>query len=112
MLGMPVPDPGLTNEEKELLASFESITRDPDVPTGRLVLVAIASSVRGLFTIEWGEVALDSSGYVAWVQQSESLLPGPSRRPASSSPTTTFTAGAVPKKFPKTDEVGAIDGDE
>jgi hypothetical protein len=99
-LDLNVPDPGLSDDERDLLATFQSITEDPVVSSGRLVLVAISSSVNGLFSVEWGEVELNSAGFIEWVGPSESLLSLAPTKLVSSSPSGTFTAGEPPRKFP------------
>lgn len=103
-----LPDVGLTEEEQQLLDTLRGVTADPVVTSGRLVLVAISSSVSGLFSVEWGEVALASSGCVDWIGFSESLLSLQASRPVSTSPTGTFTSGSLPTKFP---EIQAAEGD-
>lgn len=109
-----LPDAGLSDEERELLAAFQSVTKDPVVTSGRLVLVAISSSVRGLFAVEWGDVELNSAGFVEWTGFHESLLSLAPTKPVSMSPTGTFTAGDPPSKFPqtKTDEKADSPSDE
>lgn len=101
-----LPDAGLSDEERDLLDVFQSMTKDPVVTSGRLVLVAISSSVHGLFAVEWGEVKLSSAGFVEWAGFHESLLSLAPTKPVSMNPTGTFTAGALPRKFPqlKSDE--------
>ncbi|WP_328810659.1 hypothetical protein [Rhodococcus sp. NBC_00294] len=99
-LDLDVPDPQLTDEERSLVDSFESYVKDPVVDSGRLVLVAICSSVRGLNAAQWGEAVLDSNGFVSWVAQPEDLLVLPEMRPVSTSPVGTFASGPIPNKFP------------
>lgn len=109
-----LPDAGLSDEERELLDTFQSVTKDPVVSSGRLVLVAISSSVRGLFSVEWGEVEVNSAGFVEWTGFHESLLALAPTKPASLSPAGTFTAGDLPNKFPQTkpDEKADSSSDE
>lgn len=97
-LELGLPDPGLNEEERQLLAALNA--DDPMISSSRLVLVAISSSVSGLFSAEWGEARLNAAGFIEWIGATESLLQLPSSRPASTSPTSTFTDGAPPKKFP------------
>ena len=97
-LDLDLPDPGLTEEERRLLAALHA--NDPVISSSRLVLVAVSSSVRGLFAAEWGEAKLNIDGFIRWVDSPENLLQLPSRQPASTSPTSTFTDGVPPKKFP------------
>ncbi|MAU81218.1 MAG: hypothetical protein CME34_04975 [Gordonia sp.] len=105
-----LPDPGIDDEERQLLLTLQSAVEDPVVTSGRLVLVAVASSVRGLFAVEWGEVELDSTGFVRWTGFQESLLSVVPTAPASTSPTRTFTTGDIPRKFPKTEVDRSSDG--
>jgi hypothetical protein len=100
LLELEVPDPQLTNEEQELVERLASVTADPLVTSSRMVLVAISSSVNGLFSVQWGEVQLTADGYVDWVDHHESLLSLQPTLPVSTSPTRTFTSGEPPKKFP------------
>lgn len=113
-LDLGLPDAGLSDEERELLTAFQSVTKDPVVTSGRLVLVAISSSPRGLFAVEWGDVKVNPAGFVEWTGFHESLLSLTPAKPASMSPTGTFTAGDLPRKFahPKTDEKTASPTDE
>jgi len=104
-----LPDAGLSDAERELLETFQSLTQDPVVSSGRLVLVAISSSARGLFSVEWGEVELTSAGFVEWTGFHESLLASAPTRPVSMSPGGTFTAGEPPSKFPKADSDEKVD---
>jgi len=97
-----LPDAGLTEEEQDLLATFQSVTADPVVTSSRLLLVAISSSVNGLFSVQWGEVALAPTGYVEWIGFHESLMSMQSSQPVSTAPTRTFTSGELPSKFPET----------
>lgn len=96
-----LPDAGLSDEDRELLTVLQNATKDPVVSSGRLVVVAISSSARSLFSVEWGEVELDSTGFLKWIGVPENLLSLPSTKPASASPTGTFTAGGLPSKFPQ-----------
>lgn len=99
-LDLGLPDPGLSDEERELLAAFQTVAGDPVVSFGRMVLVAISSSVRGLFSIEWGEVELDSAGFVEWIGSPESLLSLAPTKPVPTSEVGTFASGQPPVKFP------------
>jgi hypothetical protein len=95
-----LPDTGLSDEEQQLLSTFEAVIKDPVIASGRLVVVAIASSTVGLFSVQWGEVELTSNGYVDWISTPESLLTATPSGPASTSTPESFTAGDVPAKFP------------
>jgi hypothetical protein len=106
-LELDLPDPGLSDQERQLLAALHA--DDPVIASSRLVLVAISSSVSGLFSIEWGEATLSTAGYIEWVSPPESLLQLPPSKPASTSPTATFTDGVPPKKFPDTEAGQASD---
>ena len=97
-LELDLPNPGLSEDERQLLAALQA--DDPVIASSRLVLVAISSSVSGLFAVEWGEVILNNSGYLEWVGTPESLLQLPPSKPASTSPSGTFTDGNPPKRFP------------
>lgn len=113
-LDLNLPDAGLTDEERDLLTTVQDVTKDSVVTSGRLALVAISSSPRGLFAVEWGEVEVNSAGFVEWTGSHESLLSLAPAKPVSMSPTGTFTAGDLPSKFPqtKTDEKAASSTDE
>jgi len=102
-LDLDLPDPGLAEEERSMLAAIQELADDPVVSSKRMVLVAISSSVSGLFSVMWGEAKLNSAGFVEWVGTPESLLTLPPARPASTSATATFTDGVPPKKFPGAD---------
>jgi len=100
-LDLNVPDAGLSDEDREILSTFQNATADPVVSSGRLVLIAISSSPRGLFSAEWGEVSLNAAGCLDWAGFHESLLSLPESKPVSTSPTGSFTTGEVPPKFPQ-----------
>lgn len=100
-LDLGLTDPGLSDEEQRLLDALHA--DDPVIASSRLVLVAISSSVSGLFSAEWGEATLNGSGFIEWVGSPESLLRLPPSRPASLSPSGSFTDGVPPKKFPDAD---------
>jgi hypothetical protein len=99
-LDLDLPDPVLDEEERQLLAAILELATDSVLSSCPLVLVAISSSASGLFSVVWGEAKLSSAGYVEWVGSPESLLPMPQTKPASTSPTATFTDGVPPRKFP------------
>lgn len=104
VLDFGLPDAGLSDEELELLTTFRSVTTNPAVTSRRLVLVAVSSSVRGLFAVDWGRMRLTSTGFVEWAGFRESLLSVAPTKPASMSPSGTFTAGNLPSKFPQSSE--------
>lgn len=95
-----LPETGLSEEDRELLATFEDVVADPVVESGRLVLVAIASSVSGLFSVQWGEVELTPAGFVDWLHAPESLLAFTPTKPVSTDTPGSFTSGDLPTKFP------------
>lgn len=100
-LELGVPDPGLDEDERRLLEALHA--DDPIIASSRLVLVAISSSVSGLFSVEWGEAKLNAAGYIEWIGTPESLRSLPPTKPASTSPMASFTDGVPPKKFPDAD---------
>ncbi|TWD82082.1 hypothetical protein FB561_3208 [Kribbella amoyensis] len=112
LLSLDLPDPQLTEEEQLLVDGFTAYTGDPLVSSSRMVLVAISSSVNGLFSVQWGEVQLTADGYVEWIGDPESLLELQPTLPVSTSPTRTFTSGEPPKRFPDTDVDGEASTDE
>jgi hypothetical protein len=100
VLDLDIPDPALDEDERLLLGAVRDLADDPFISSCRLVLVAISSSVSGLFSVTWGEAKLNSAGFVDWAGPPESLLAFPPTKPASMSPTATFTDGLPPRKFP------------
>ncbi|NKY27781.1 hypothetical protein [Nocardia gamkensis] len=99
VLDFDLPDPGLTAEEREFFKTLQDVVKLPAVTTGRLVVVAISSSVRGLHLVQWGEVTLTDDGNILWTGARESLMKVSYSRPASTAPTGDFTTGAVPQKL-------------
>ncbi|MGD9530232.1 MAG: hypothetical protein AB7V44_26015 [Pseudonocardia sp.] len=97
-LDLDLPDPRLSEEERQLLAALHAA--DPVISSSRMVLVAVSSSVRGLFAAEWGEAKLNAAGFIEWVGRPENLLQLPRSGPVSTSPISTFTDGVPPKKVP------------
>ncbi|MFC9688304.1 hypothetical protein ACFTSF_07155 [Kribbella sp. NPDC056951] len=112
LVPLDLPDPQLTDEEQALVDGFTALTEDPLVSSSRMVLVAISSSVNGLFAVQWGEVQLTADGYVDWIGHHESLLDLQPTLPVSTSPTRTFTSGEPPKKFPDAEADGETSTDE
>ncbi|MFI8664121.1 hypothetical protein ACIGKR_29285 [Rhodococcus qingshengii] len=100
-LDLNLPDAGLSESDRAMLEEFQLIADDSSVPSGRLVVVAVSSSSRGLFSVEWGEVQLRADRCVQWMDFTESLLPVQQTKPVSITPTRTFTSGALPPKFPR-----------
>ncbi|WP_327141143.1 hypothetical protein [Nocardia sp. NBC_01327] len=78
MLDLGLPDPELSDEERSFLATLRAVETDPAVTNGSLVLVAIRSSVKGLHSVEWGEVRLVEGGRLEWFGFHEDLLESPS----------------------------------
>lgn len=113
-LDLDLPDADLSLEERELITQLQSVRQASEVSSGRLVLVAISSSARGLFTVDWGEVDLDPAGFVHWKGPHESLLSLRPSGPVSASPTRTFVSGPVPNKFKRAtrDEEASSSTDE
>jgi hypothetical protein len=111
-LELDLPDPGLDDEERRLLEALHA--DDQVISSSRLVLVAISSSVSGLFSIEWGEAKLNSAGTIQWIGSPENLRELPPSRPASTTPSGTFTDGVPPRKFQdaKPDETANRSHDE
>jgi hypothetical protein len=101
VLDVHLPSPGTTEEERQLLEALRPA--DPAIASCRLVVVAVSSSVSGLFSAEWGEARLTEAGSIEWVEEPESLLPLVPSKPVSTSPTATFTDGAPPARFPDAD---------
>ncbi|MBK8461474.1 MAG: hypothetical protein IPL43_15915 [Micropruina sp.] len=98
-----VDETGLTEEEQAFVSALRTVVSDPVVGGARLVLVAIASSPRGLFGIDWGGVQLDHGGHLDWDGFHESLLPLGRTALAAVSSTGSFTAGTMPARFPATE---------
>lgn len=103
-LDIDVDDAGLTDEELELVSTLRELKEDPVVGDARLVVVAIACSVRGLFAIDWGTVQLQPGGHLDWDGFHESLLTLGHSALAAVSTTGSFTSGEIPAKFPRKDE--------
>lgn len=76
VLDFALPDTGLEDEDIGILLALREVTRHPAVVSGRLVLVAIASSVTGLHALTWGEVILGTGGHLHWHGPTEDLLGG------------------------------------
>jgi hypothetical protein len=104
VLDFDLPDQELTEEDKKVLATVAAAVKDPVISSGRFVLVAIASSVNGLFKAECGEVELSGDGFLQWVAEPKNLLASVPTKPASTSPTATFTDGTPPRRFPRPED--------
>lgn len=101
VLDVELPDPGLTSDDREMLEAIRVAHRITSDNMGSLVVVAISSSVRGLFDAEWGRVELRDGVYAEWVGFHESLVQLMATAPAAASTSKTFTDGEPPKKFPQ-----------
>jgi hypothetical protein len=99
-LDLDLPDPGLDEDDRRLLAAVGDLAGDPATSPCRLVLVAISSSVSGLFSARWEEARLGTGGFLQWAGTPESLLELAPARPVSASPAATFTEGAPPRRLP------------
>ena len=65
-LNLGLPRPELTAEEQELAEIVEAAMSDAQVTSGKLVVVAISSSVIGLHDMMWGDVTLNDDGSLDW----------------------------------------------
>lgn len=101
ILDIDLPKANISEADREFLRTFREVLQDPAVTKDRFVLVAISSSVHGLFSAEWGEAELTPDGYARWVGHHEHLLTLPKSKPVLTRSTGTFTAGEVPKNFPQ-----------
>lgn len=99
-LDVGFPDPGLTGEERELAAVVAAAPRSPAVNGGRLVVVAIASSMHSLDVVEWGEVELTETGYIRWKGPHESLLQVVPTKPVAVDGGKNFFGGNAPRRLP------------
>ena len=80
---------------------------DAQVTSGKLVAVAISSSVSGLHDMRWGDVTLNDDGSLKWGFQ-ENLMGMKSAKPfAVPDDDKTFTSGEPPAK-----QIGLHDEDE
>lgn len=104
MFDIELPDAGLTDDEEKLVEQMEATSKDPDISVARLIVVAIASSPRGLFSANWGAVSISAAGFPAWEGYREDLLAV--RESASVAPISdsTFTDGEVPTKLPQQED--------
>ncbi len=95
-LNLGLPRPELTPEEQQLAEIVEAAMSDAHVTSGKLVVVAISSSVIGLHDMAWGEATLNSDGCLEWGFHEKLMRPAkPSAVPADSK---TFTSGEPPAK--------------
>jgi hypothetical protein len=95
-LGLPWPE--LTPEEQQLAEIVEAAMSDAHVTSGKLVVVAISSSVIGLHDMMWGEVTLSSDGCLEWGFHENLLGMKPAKPFAVPDESRTFTSGEPPAK--------------
>ena len=106
-LNLGLPRPELTAEEQELAEIVEAAMSDAQVTSGKLVVVAISSSVIGLHDMMWGDVGLNDDGRLDWGFR-ENLMGMKSAKPfAVPDEDKTFTSGEPPAK-----QIGLQDEDE
>ena len=97
-LDLGLTRPELTPEEQELADVVEKAIRDELVSSGKLVVVAISSSVNGLHDMTWGEVSLGEDGCLQF-GFNESLMGLKPLKPfAVPDEGKTFTTGEPPAK--------------
>lgn len=106
-LSLDLPRPELTPEEQQLAEVVEAAMTDAQVTPGKLVVVAILSSVIGLHDMTWGEVTVTSDGCLEWGFH-ENLMGMKAAKPfAVPDESKTFTSGEPPAK-----EIGLQSEDE
>jgi hypothetical protein len=97
-LDLGLPRPELTPEEQELAEIVEAAMNDAQVTSGKLVVVAISSSMTGLHSMTWGEVTLNDDGGLEWGFH-ENLMEMRATRPfAVPGEGKTFTSGEPPTR--------------
>jgi hypothetical protein len=95
-LGMPAPE--LSSEEMRIAESVEAALADT-LNKGKLVVVAISSSLHGLHNVEWGDVALGPGGFLEWgFKESLTHLSSQASTGSAVHPAQTFVSGEVPRK--------------
>jgi hypothetical protein len=97
-LDVGMPDPDLTDVEKELAETVEAAINVDSVTTNKVVVVAISSSPMGLHAVSWGEARLAEGGHLEWAfseDLADVAAPGPVGAVDSRK---TFTTGELPKK--------------
>lgn len=98
-LSLGLPHPELTHEEQKLAEFVLAAMSDAKVTSGKLVVVAISSSIIGLHDMTWGDVDLTADGCVGWGDFHESLMGMKATRPfAVPDENKTFTSGQPPAK--------------
>jgi hypothetical protein len=95
-LGLTRPE--LTAEEEELADIVEQAIRDELVSSGKLVVVAISSSVNGLYDMTWGDVSLGEDGCIRFGFHESLMGLKPPKPFAVADESQTFTTGEPPAK--------------
>jgi hypothetical protein len=97
-LDLGLPENQLTPEQQELADVVEKAIRGQFVSSGKVVVVAISSSVNGLHDMTWGEVSLGEDGCLQF-GFNESLMGLEPLTPfAVPDENKTFTTGEPPVK--------------
>lgn len=97
-LNLGLPRPELTDEERQLAEVVEAARADALVTSGKLVVVAISSSAIALHGMTWGDVTVDSGGYLVWGFSESLMSVTPSKRLAVPDDGKTFTTGEPPTR--------------
>lgn len=97
-LNLGLPRPELTPEEQQLAEIVEAAMSDARVTSGKLVVVAVSSSVVGLHDMKWGEVTLNSDGCLEWGFHENLMGVKPAKPSAVPDGSKTFTSGEPPAK--------------
>jgi hypothetical protein len=95
-LDLGLPHPELTEEERLLAEVVEAARTDAHVTSGKLVVVAILSSVIALHDMMWGEVTRASDGCLEWGFHENLMQIGPAAPSAVPDSGRTFTSGEPP----------------
>lgn len=93
-----MPDPKLTQDEKELADAIEAAISDGSVTANKVVVVAISSSPMGLHKLSWGDALVTDVGHLDWrftEDLSDVAAAGPVAVVDSGK---SFTSGELPKK--------------
>ncbi len=90
--------PELSPEEQELADVVEQAIREELISSGKLVVVAISSSVNGLHDMTWGEVSLAEDGCLQFGFNESLMGLKPIKPFAVPDGTKTFTTGEPPAK--------------
>jgi hypothetical protein len=97
-LNLGLPRPELTPEEQQLAEIVEAAMSDAHVTSGKLVVVAISSSVIGLHDMTWGEGTRNSDGCLEWGFHENLMGVKPAKLSAVPDRSKTFTSGEPPAK--------------